>query len=711
MTGKETEENLLRSAALQNSQTILRARQRADQELVQAKEALERKTAELAHSLSLLRATLESTTNGILVTDERGQVTGFNEKFLELWRLPRAALEGAQHVQLRDCFSEQVSDPLAYLAQVGEIYRSWPAESFDLIEFKDGRAFERFSKIQRIEDRSVGRVWSFRDVTDRRRAERELEEQSAWFRVTLASIGDAVVTVDTACRVTYLNPVAEKLTGWARPEAAGRPVGEIMRIVHEGTRDPAVNPIDRALAEGVVVGLANHTTLLGRGGAEIPIEDSAAPIKNPGGEIIGAVMVFHDVSERRQKEVAVARLYQAEQQARGAAEQANQAKDHFLATLSHELRTPLTPVLAILSTFGEGAALPAELAGDLEVMRRNIVLEARLIDDLLDLTRITRGRLDLQYAPAPVDQLLENAIGICAGELKAKRLTLIRDLAQPAPVLLADGPRVTQILWNLLKNAIKFTPEEGRITLRSRVAAAGGSRQLVIVVEDTGMGIAPGQLGRVFDAFEQGSRGDSRRFGGLGRGLTISKGIAEAHGGTITAASPGEDRGSAFTLTLPLEGAGEAGLREAAPADPAPAAAPAREARAPGRPQRILLVEDHADTAAILGRLLRRSGYEVLPAGTVGSALEVARREMAGAGLDLVVSDLGLPDGSGLDLMRQLAAAYRLRGIALSGFGMEADLAQSMAAGFSRHLIKPGNIGILRAAIAELMPEPGPSAP
>jgi PAS domain S-box-containing protein len=700
MESDEEEENRLRSAALQNANAILQARRRAERELLEAKEALERKTEELARSLAMMRATLESTTDGILVTNAAGEVTSFNQKFVEMWRVPPERMDLKEHRPILELTSAQFADGLAFRSRIEEIYATSPTESYDVLELMDGRTIERFSKTQWIEGRNGGRVWSFRDITERKVAERELRVQSEWFSVTLGSIGDAVITVNTENCITFINPVAEALTGWGASEAIGKPVVEVMRIVDEGTRKPVGNPIHRALTEGVVLGLGNHTILIRRDGSERPIEDSAAPIKNPNGTIIGAVMVFHDVTERREKELALQRSYKAEQEARAVAERANQAKDHFLAALSHELRTPLTPVLAILSSLREEGAIPEPLIEDLDTVRRNVELEARLIDDLLDLTRIARGKLHLRAEPVSSSRIIEDAINTCLLDIKAKRLILERDLAEPPPTLSVDGARVTQILWNLLKNSIKFTPSGGKITVRTRVVP--GIR-FVIEVEDTGIGIEPGKEEQVFQAFEQGA-GVTRQFGGLGLGLAISRAIAEAHHGTLTGASKGKDNGSIFSFTLPHAKVADAPVVAPAPNTPLPA----KPSSAPAisilqRPLRILLVEDHADTAAILSRLLRRMGHDVMHAESIAGALEIADRETALGRIDLLISDLGLPDGSGQDLMRELSAKYPMKGIALSGYGMDSDLEQSSAAGFTHHLIKPIDIARLRSVIEELM--------
>ncbi|MEO6569837.1 MAG: PAS domain S-box protein, partial [Opitutaceae bacterium] len=301
---RKDEAGQLRSAALQTSAAILVARERAERDLVEATGALERKTQELAQSLAMMRATLESTTDGILVTDVMGRVTGFNEKLVQLWSLPRELLE-TTHQQVQEVIGGQVIDRSRHDQVLADIYTSWPPETFDLLELSGGRVIERYSKIQLIDGRAAGRVWSYREITDRKAAERELREQREWFEVTLSSIGDAVITTDTEARISYLNPVAEQMTGWKLTDAKGRPLEEVFQIVNESTGAPAANPITKVLREGIVVGLANHTALVARDGTKTPIEDSAAPIRGAAGKISGAVMVFHDVTRRRQAEEAL----------------------------------------------------------------------------------------------------------------------------------------------------------------------------------------------------------------------------------------------------------------------------------------------------------------------------------------------------------------------------------------------------------------------
>ncbi len=373
----------------------------------------------------------------------------------------------------------------------------------------------------------------------------------------------------------------------------------------------------------------------------------------------------------------------------------NEAKDRFLATLSHELRTPLTPVLAVISNLETSDRLPAELRGEIAMVRRNIELEARLIDDLLDVTRISRGKLELQYQEVELRQVLEHAVRTsCGEELVAGRLRVVEELAD-GHRLWADAPRLTQVFWNLLSNAVKFTPEGGTISVRSWTDAPGW---LVVEIADTGIGIEPELLPRIFNAFEQGEPRAATRFGtGLGLGLAISRAIVGYHGGVLEAHSEGPDRGATFRVRLPLTPV------------PVSAAAAASEPNRPSdqamRALRILLVEDHVDTAEALAELLRLLGHEVTVAFTLSEGLAAAEdvQSRGPGGIDLVVSDLGLPDGNGLDLMRELACRYGLKGIALSGYGMEEDLRRSREAGFERHLTKPINFQALQAVLREVV--------
>jgi signal transduction histidine kinase len=382
------------------------------------------------------------------------------------------------------------------------------------------------------------------------------------------------------------------------------------------------------------------------------------------------------------------RLNRAElnlQEAKQEAERANRAKDEFLAMLSHELRTPLTPVLMTISGHRNNPEVGDDLRRDLEMLQRNIELEALLIDDLLDLTRITQRKFDLHHEAVDIHTAIEHSLSISSGDLSTKSLSVTKQFDATERHCWADAARLQQVFWNLLKNAAKFTPAGGDVEISTRNPAPG---RIEIVVADNGSGIEPELMSRIFEPFKQGHGATRLRSGGLGLGLTICKRVIDLHHGTIRAASEGPGRGATFTITLETM---EPSLRES-PADSSPDHKPAVSGA------EILLVEDHEDTARVLHRMLEKSGYGVKTATSVAAARRLAQE----APFDLVVSDLGLPDGSGLDLMRHLSDRHRLRGIALSGFGTEEDIAASQQAGFAYHLTKPVDWERLKIAIERL---------
>jgi HAMP domain-containing protein/signal transduction histidine kinase len=378
--------------------------------------------------------------------------------------------------------------------------------------------------------------------------------------------------------------------------------------------------------------------------------------------------------QNRQEELQKTNLELAEKA------RSNLAKDQFLAMLSHELRTPLTPVLASALALESEPALPEGIREALQMIRRNVELEARLIDDLLDLTRIDRGKVQLNFEVVDAHTLLQNALEICQPEIDRKRLVRSVNLGARKVHLRADPARLQQIFWNLINNAVKFTPTEGQIFISTSNDSQG---QLHVKIADSGLGIEPESLPKIFDAFEQGGR---TQLGGLGLGLAISKALAEAHQGTITAQSAGRNKGSTFALVFPT--------CEKAVAQIGPAVSPREPAR---QAMRILLVEDHEDTNRSLTNLLRLRGYQVQSALNFQSALDLSANEQ----FDVLISDLALPDGTGIDLMQTLQSKRPLIGIALTGFGMEDDIRKGREAGFRHHLVKPIDLNRLDLLIQE----------
>ena len=410
-------------------------------------------------------------------------------------------------------------------------------------------------------------------------------------------------------------------------------------------------------------------------------------VRDETGRIIKWFGTCTDIDDQKQYEQELKRANEM-------AETASRAKDQFLAMLSHELRTPLTPVLLMAASSRDDPATPEHLRQTFEEIRQNLELEARLIDDLLDVMRIIRGKMPYHFEVVDLHALIVRSVEICRGEADEKGLDLGVNLSALDHHVNADAARLQQVLWNLIKNAVKFTPRGGSVTIRTFSA---GNR-IDVGVADTGIGIEPEHLSTIFNAFEQGEDAITKRYGGLGLGLAISRSIAEGHGGTLKPSSEGRDRGATFTLTLPTE---VPSIAEE------PAAIPTVDEEPELADCRVLLVEDDVMTSRIMAKLLRQNGYLVTTANSVAGALDVPNEDY-----NLVVSDIGLPDGSGLDLMRAIRLRHDVPGIALTGFGMEDDIRKSQEAGFVAHLTKPLDFAKLDAMIRKvtaeqnIMPDP-----
>ncbi|HTO51934.1 MAG TPA: PAS domain S-box protein [Myxococcota bacterium] len=641
------------------------------------------------------------------------------------------------------------------------------------------------------------------------RAQQQAREQRELVRITLASIGDAVISTDPSGRILSLNAVAESLTGWSQAEAAGQPLEAVFRIVNEETRQTVPNPVLRALREGTVVGLANHTLLIRRDGSELQIDDSAAPIRGADGKVEGCVLVFRDISARRgaerhtEQQLDAARFlaaivtssddaivsksldgvirswnagaerlfgYTAEQAvgrhisliipaerlgeedeilrqmragqridhfntvrrrsdgrevhvslsvspirddrgrvlgaskiARDISAQkesearvarlmeelrlADQRKDEFIAMLAHELRGPLAPVRNSLEILKRGDA-DASLRRRARVMLdRQVAQIERLVDDLLDVARITRNRLELRTQRVELGPLLQQAVDAARPSADAAKHQIALDVPSESLVVNGDPVRLVQVFGNLLHNANKYTDPGGQIDVR----ASRQGNLAVVSVRDNGIGIEPDLLPRVFQIFAQVDQGSERSQGGLGLGLTLVKRLVEMHGGGVEAASAGHGLGSEFVVRLPL--AAPLGIPE--PAEPPPDSG--REVT----PRRVLVVDDMEDSAESLAMLLRLDGHQVHVANDGLAAIEAAERLQP----DLMLLDLGLPSLSGYEVCRQIRKqpwGREIRIVALTGWGQDEDRRQTQEAGFDAHLVKP----IEPRQLAEILRDP-----
>jgi two-component system CheB/CheR fusion protein len=495
--------------------------------------------------------------------------------------------------------------------------------------------------------------------------------------------------------VRHVNAAFLRLSGANRLELIGRPFAQ---AVPEGEANGCMSLLDRVYRTGAPECLAEQ-----QHGDDPPIYWSYAvwAILGDTGRPVGVMVQVTDSTESaifRKQAAAIneslllsgirqLELAETTEALNARLQAAVKENEYFIAVLSHELRTPLAPVLIAASMLQQDQRLEPDTREIMQMIQRNVSLQARLIDDLLDMTRIERGKLKLDCRPVDLRGVVERVIEASRADLEAGELTLEVDTGTGPQVVQADESRLQQVFSNLLRNAIKFTPAGGRVRVRARCTADS----CVVEVSDNGVGIDPEFLPRAFSAFEQGDKTHTRK-PGLGLGLAIAKTIMDLHGGVITAQSEGKDRGATFVVRLPvIVGVRSANTKTepAAPDEPRPL-----------KPLRILLVEDHADTARIMRRLLTADGHAVQWAGDVAAGLELA----AAHPFDLLLSDLGLPDGTGADLMRALRQeGSKLPGIVLSGYGQDQDVARSCEAGFAAHLVKPLSPKMLRDAIGALI--------
>ena len=557
---------------------------------------------------------------------------------------------------------------------------------------RDGRELAISLTVSPIRDAKgtvVGASKIARDITEKKRAEDALAEQREWLQTTLESIGDAVIATDPRGEIVFMNAVAEHLTGWRREDARGKACTEVFHIVNEVTRQAADNPVRRVLKEGVVIGLANHTLLIAADGTERPIDDSAAPIRHRDSRIAGTVLVFRDVTDRRQVEneryqgmLERERLLDSERAARADAERANRLKDEFVAIVSHELRTPLNAMMGWTEILANDQSDPETRARAVDVLRRNTRLQAQLVSDLLDMSRMLSGKLRLDLQSVELTAVIRDAVQTVQSAADNKGLTVTTDLAEGVAIALADPARLQQVLCNLFLNAVKFTPRGGRVSVTLRQIDAAAE----ITVSDDGVGIRPELLSSIFDRFRQADSSTSRRFGGLGLGLAIVKQLVEMHGGSVRAASDGEGQGASFTVSLPV---GTASARPAGLTLPE-ATGDTAGVETSLHDLTVLVVEDDPDSRDLIERWLGAQGAKVASFPGAAQALEMLPTVRP----DVLVCDIGLPDMDGYELMQRVRALDPARGgtipaVAVTAFARPEDRTRALRAGYQAHIAKP----------------------
>jgi two-component system CheB/CheR fusion protein len=512
------------------------------------------------------------------------------------------------------------------------------------------------------------------DITERKRAQEAVRASEERFRTMFESSAVAIAQLDLETgSIEKVNQRFADLIGRPAAELEG---GDYAALLRAAERPQASAGIQAAKAGKLKGDFRWVQTFLRADGSVAETEVFGTVLQDSAARPVAATLIIVDVTERNLivRELAASRVVSEE--AKAAAEEASRAKDHFLAVLSHELRTPLSPVLTGISLL-EREGLSAHGRHIVQVIRRNVELEAHLIDDLLDLTRIARGRIELELERVDVCTVIDRAVEVCRPDIEARRLHFGVDYGPRPHMVDVDPARLQQVLWNLLKNAIKFTPKNGCVGLRCSRPQDG---ELLLEVNDSGIGIESAAIPTIFDAFVREDRKGRHPYGGLGLGLAISKSLVLLHGGRIEAESEGSDKGATFRVYLPLATLDTAAGNERHRLESAASTAETT------MPLRVLLVEDHGDTAETMVAVLSLVGHEVATAGDAATAMGLLERES----FDLLISDLGLPDLSGIELVQRLrATGCTVPAIALSGYGLESDILRSREAGFAAHLVKP----------------------
>jgi PAS domain S-box-containing protein len=498
-----------------------------------------------------------------------------------------------------------------------------------------------------------------------------LSQTAEQFHILVDSVEEyAIYLLDPDGIVATWNTGAQKIKGYTAQEIIGKNFACFYTA-----DDVAAGKPQRNLREAARRGhIRDQGLRVRKDGSTFEAEVIVTVLRDAKGHIRGYSKVTRDITDQvRSRESEAEKI---------AAQKASKAKDDFLAALSHELRTPLTPALAAVTYLEDNAEkLPQEFVEDLQLIKRNVKLQARLIDDLLDLTRITRGKLRLDVEICDAHKIIRNAIEIAGSAIASKKLKVSTKFNAKQHHISADCIRLQQVFWNLINNSVKFTAPGGEIAIHT---FNDKHDCLHFEITDNGIGIDPDRLASLFTPFEQADPSVTRQFGGLGLGLAISKHLVELHSGSIEAESRGRSFGATFKVTLETvpEGAAKTGLGS-------------RRARPPLKSLQILIVEDHQDTRHMLSRLLTHFGHEVLAADNVRSALKIISSEQP----DVLLCDIGLPDGSGYDVIAQAKRKQPLKAVALTGFGTEEDIRRSKEAGFDFHLVKPIDLHELQTVL------------
>jgi len=620
-----------------------------------------------------LAAIVDSSDDAIISKDLTGRIKSFNAAAEQLFGYTAAEIVGQSILLLipEDRHHEE-TEILARLSKGERI------EHFETIRrAKNGRLIDISLTVSPVRDESgtiIGASKIARDISDRKRA----QVTSAELAAIVESSDDAILSKDLAGTIRSFNKAAERMLGFTAAEIVGQ---SVLRIV-----PPELRHEEQEILEKIRVGrLIRHyeTVRVAKDGRRLDVSLTISPIRGPLGEVIGVSSIARDITEQKREALERERLLHNERAARTEAERANRVKDDFVAMVSHELRTPLNAILGWTDLLKSAGGDTDLLARGVDVIARNTRLQAQVIGDLLDVSRIVSGKIALDLSRLDLTSIVTNSVEALQSPALEKGVALTTRIALGPIATVGDPARLQQIVWNLLSNAIKFTPKGGSVTVELR--RLDGHAE--IVVTDTGAGIPSDFLPDLFERFRQASAMTTRRHGGLGLGLSIAKHLTELHGGSIRASSRGEGKGATFVVTLPLKSEEPTSLLTDRRRDSDEAAAEAGKVSLAGLS--VLVIEDDQDTRDLIRRLLESHRAHVVVAATAPEALEVLQRDRP----DMIVSDIGLPDVDGYELIRRIRglddALAQTPAVALTAFARFEDRTRALAAGFNAHVAKP----------------------
>ena len=649
---------------------------------VYLRDITERKQAEA--SRHFLANIVESSDDAIISKDLNGVISTWNRGAEQLFGYTADEVIGKPITILipEGRFNEEP-------AILSRIRSGRPVEHYETIrKHKDGSLLNISLSVSPIRDESgkvIGASKIARNISEQKRAQEAILFQAS----LLDAVEEAVVATDLNGRITYWNSFAERLYGWTSQEVIGADVVEVVPSVD--SKDHATIIMEQ-LRDGQ--SWSGEMILKRRDGSEFLAAITDSPIFNEKGELIGVVGVSSDITEAKRAEAERQRLLESEQVARLEAEAANRLKDEFLATLSHELRNPLNVVIGYSEILRRSEDTKNSFVGKAaEVIRRNALAQSQLVSDLLDLSRLQMGKLAITRQSVSLSTIVGDAIETIRSEAEAKNIVLKLIAAKETLMVDGDPVRLGQIVWNLLNNAVKFTPNGGEI----RISLTESGKEAILRVSDTGQGIASEFLPHVFEIFRQADASSSRRQGGLGIGLALVKQLAELHGGRVKAESEGTGKGATFTVWVPLRNL---------PVSTVPAAT--RSSDQILKHKLILVVDDSRETTEMLSRLLQMEGAFVQTARSGQEALKLA----ADNTFDLVISDISMPEMDGYQLLRhlrQVPSMEHVPALALTGFGRISDIERAQDEGFAEHFTKPIDIEKVLSAVKRLTKDSGDS--